>query len=98
MRRSLAGLIALSLASSVGAQAGAGQVLGWWRATLSHAGEKHDIWLHIQDRNGSLIAGFSNPMIGIDDSPLSKVSVSPAIVNLSSIGWTLRRDGAALTG
>jgi outer membrane protein assembly factor BamB len=98
MRRSLAGLIALSLASSVGAQAGAGQVLGWWRATLSHAGEKHDIWLHIQDRNGSLIAGFSNPMIGIDDSPLSKVSASPAIVNLSSIGWTLRRDGAALTG
>jgi outer membrane protein assembly factor BamB len=99
MHRSLTALIALSLTSSAVAQPGDGQqVLGWWRATLSHVGESHDIWLHFSERDGQLMASFSNPMIAIDDSPLSKVAVQPQSVELGSIGWTLRRDGRALVG
>ena len=99
MHRSLTALIALSLTSSAVAQPGDDQqVLGWWRATLSHVGESHDIWLHFSERDGQLMASFSNPMIAIDDLPLSKVAVQPRSVELGSIGWTLRRDGDALVG
>lgn len=67
-------------------------VTGWWRASLSHDGESQDIWLHFQDRGGKLIASFSNPQIGIDDTPLSRVTITPQAVELSSIGWSLHRD------
>jgi outer membrane protein assembly factor BamB len=97
MKRSLTALIALALASSVRAQS-TDEIAGWWRATLTHAGEKQDIWLHIHDRDGKLIASFSNPAIGVDDSPLSKVVVRPDAVELASIGWTLKREGEAMTG
>jgi outer membrane protein assembly factor BamB len=99
MHYSLTALIALSMASAAGAQStDEQQILGWWRATLTHAGEKRDIWLHFQDRNGNLIASFSNPTIGVDDTPLSKVNVTPKTVELTSLGWTLQRDHQALKG
>jgi outer membrane protein assembly factor BamB len=67
-------------------------ITGWWRASLSHDGESQDIWLHFQDRGGNLIASFSNPQIGIDDTPLSRVTETPETVELSSIGWSLHRN------
>ena len=97
MQRSLTALIALGLASSVRAQA-ADDVTGWWRVMLSHAGEKQDIGRNIRNRDGKLIAGFSNPAIGVDDNPLSRVTVRTDLVQLGSIGWTLKREGQALTG
>src|SRR4051812_19183481 len=99
MRRSLAGLIALSLASSVGAQAGDDRgVIGWWRTSLHHSGETRDFYLHISDHDGQLVASFSNPAIGIDETLLGKVAAGPQTVQLSNLGWALRRDGRALTG
>lgn len=74
-------------------------VTGWWRATLSHAGESRDIWLHFHDREGRPIAGFGNPTIGIVDTPLSRVTVKPGSVELTDLGWSLNRESdGALTG
>src|SRR4051812_11416358 len=74
-------------------------VTGWWRAALTHDGETRDFWLHIQDRDGKLLASFSNPLIGIDDAPLGRVTVEPRTVELTNLGWTLRReDDGSLTG
>lgn len=67
-------------------------ITGWWRATLSHGGETRDVWLHIQDRNGKLIAGFSTPSIAVDDAPLSLVTDGPQSVELGSIGWSLHKE------
>lgn len=84
---------ALLFATSGLAQAPSSQpIAGWWRATLTHNGEHQDIWLHFHDRDGKLIASFSNPPIGIDDTPLSRVSETPQSVELTNIGWTLHRE------
>lgn len=82
---------ALLAASAVLAEP-APPITGWWRAPLSHDGETQDIWLHIQDRDGKLIASFSNPEIGIDEAPLSRVADAAQSVDLTSIGWTLRKE------
>src|SRR6185295_1688502 len=61
--------------------------------------ETQDIWLHIQDRDGKLIASFSNPEIGIKDTPLSRVTDNSQSVDFTSIGWTLRKESdGTLTG
>jgi outer membrane protein assembly factor BamB len=74
-------------------------VSGWWRATLTHGGESRDIWLHFHDRNGKLIAGFGNPTIGIEDTPLSAVAIKPGSVELTNLGWSLHREkDGSLTG
>jgi outer membrane protein assembly factor BamB len=74
-------------------------VSGWWRATLSHAGESRDIWLHFYEKNGKAIAGFGNPTIGVEDTPLSAVTVKPDSVELTSLGWSLHREAdGTLTG
>jgi outer membrane protein assembly factor BamB len=81
-----------SLAASAAVAQPAPSITGWWRAALRHNGETQAIWLHIQDRDGKLIASFSNPEIGIDDAPLSRVTDGAQSVDLTSIGWTLRKE------
>src|SRR5256885_8798348 len=100
MIRTKLALAALLMTMSVSAQdQPSAPVTGWWRATLTHEGESRDIWLHIHDHDGKLLASFSNPLIGIDDAPLSRVTVNSGRVDLTNLRWSLRRDDdGSLTG
>lgn len=100
MVRANIGLAALLLAGTATAQAQQNTaVTGWWRSVLSHDGESRDIWLHFQDDNGKSIVGFGNPTIGVEDTPLSAVTVKRDSVELTNLGWTLHREpDGTLTG
>ncbi|MFL6721510.1 MAG: PQQ-binding-like beta-propeller repeat protein [Sphingomonas sp.] len=90
--------IVLAGASLIAADEPSGQdeLAGWWRATVSHAGESDDIYLHFQTRGSKQFVSFSIPSVATDDQPLSLYSVSPGEVNLKSAGWILKRgaDGS----
>jgi outer membrane protein assembly factor BamB len=78
----------------------AARLAGWWRATLSHAGETRDVYLHFVEKEGRLGVKFSIPEIGAEDAPLSWVKDNGDTVEMSSVGWTLKRGdgGRELTG
>lgn len=99
MRAMLVALSLLMAASAGRAQPGGPEALvGWWRASLAHGGETQDIFLHFKPYKGQLAATFSIPAIGADDSPLSLVKVTDTTVELPAVKWTLRKNGATLTG
>ena len=76
---------------AVDAPKGPDDVGGWWRATVSHAGESDDIYLHFQTRGSKPVVSFSIPSVATDDSAMSLYSVSPTEVDMKSIGWILKR-------
>jgi outer membrane protein assembly factor BamB len=100
MMQAKVGFLALALAAAAPVHTDpTSPVNGWWRAMLTHAGESRDIWLHFQDRNGKSIVGFGNPTIGVEDTPLSAVTVKSDSVELTSLGWSLHREAdGTLTG
>jgi outer membrane protein assembly factor BamB len=89
---SLAAFAALAASASLAQPVEPSRIAGWWRTSLSHAGESRDLWLHIEDRGGKLIAAVTIPEIGAKDSPLSRVEDRAQSVELTSIGWSLRKE------
>src|SRR3954470_10212525 len=94
----------VAFAAALVASAGVAQVApqapvtGWWRAELHHGGEVQSIYLHFKDRDGKLIVSFSNPEIDIAETGIGLASLGKDSVDIAGIGWTLKRDGEALTG
>ena len=99
MRPSLIAMLLLLSASAGTARADqADPLIGWWRATLSHAGESDDIYLHFAARKEGIAVSMALPTIGALDTPLGRAKSSSDSVELSDVGWTLKRVGDELVG
>ena len=90
----------LSTANAASAEMRPEQLTGWWRGTVSHAGESKDMYLHFEQRNGKPFVRFSIPWIAADGSPLGPYKVDGQKVTFPAAGWALEanEDATALSG
>ena len=98
MRGIVLGLaVALTATPAVGQQPA---LTGWWRGTVSHAGETKDIYLHFQERGEKTLVRFSIPWIAADDSPLGPYKIEGKNLTFPAAGWafTLSDDGRSFSG